>query len=158
MRWVFTTPLGVPVEPEVNSTFAIVCGPTAACAAASAAEGGLAAIAASERERAEPCDEITTMSRRPSASIAGAYRSASSTNTMPGASTSASSRSRAKLVDCSEYAGETGETGTPMCAHARASSAASMPFSDSTITGRVGSAPSSSRPVPMPTTASSAAR
>ena len=33
MRWVLMTPLGVPVEPEVNRSLAIVSGPTLACAA-----------------------------------------------------------------------------------------------------------------------------
>ena len=32
MRWVVVTPLGMPVEPDVNSTFATVPGPTLACA------------------------------------------------------------------------------------------------------------------------------
>ena len=40
MRWVLITPFGVPVEPEVNRNFAIVSGPTMACAASSAAETG----------------------------------------------------------------------------------------------------------------------
>ena len=39
MRWVLTTPLGMPVDPEVNSTFATVSGPTLACAASTAAVG-----------------------------------------------------------------------------------------------------------------------
>ena len=32
MRWVLMTALGLPVEPEVSRNFAIVSGPTAACA------------------------------------------------------------------------------------------------------------------------------
>ena len=39
MRWVLITPFGMPVEPEVNRNFAIVSGPTLACAASTAAVG-----------------------------------------------------------------------------------------------------------------------
>ena len=43
MRWVLITPFGMPVEPEVNRNFAIVSGPTLACAASTAAVGVVAA-------------------------------------------------------------------------------------------------------------------
>ena len=41
MRWVLMTPLGWPVEPEVNRIFAMVSGPTSACAASTAGVGGV---------------------------------------------------------------------------------------------------------------------
>ena len=44
MRWVLITAFGVPVEPEVNRNFAIVSGPTAAKAFATASVSGVAAI------------------------------------------------------------------------------------------------------------------
>ena len=39
MRWVLITPLGMPVEPEVNRNLAMVSGPTCAWAASTAAVG-----------------------------------------------------------------------------------------------------------------------
>ena len=45
MRWVVTTALGARVEPEVKRNLAIVSGPTAAWAAASAGEGEVAIVA-----------------------------------------------------------------------------------------------------------------
>ena len=41
MRWVLITPFGMPVEPEVNRNFAIVSGPTFACAASAASRRGI---------------------------------------------------------------------------------------------------------------------
>ena len=38
--WVLMTPLGEPVEPEVNSSFATVSGSTFACAASTCVAGG----------------------------------------------------------------------------------------------------------------------
>ena len=43
MRWVLITALGWPVDPEVNRNFAMVSGPTFACAASIAAPGLVAA-------------------------------------------------------------------------------------------------------------------
>ena len=47
MRWVLMTPLGWPVEPEVNRILAMVSGPTLACAASTAGVG----LRAEVRER-----------------------------------------------------------------------------------------------------------
>ena len=44
MRWVLMTAFGVPVEPEVNRNLAMVSGPTAAKAFATASLSGVAAI------------------------------------------------------------------------------------------------------------------
>ena len=44
MRWVLTTPLGRPVEPEVNSTLAMVSGPSAAKARSHALDRGVSRI------------------------------------------------------------------------------------------------------------------
>ena len=41
MRWVLMTPLGWPVEPDVNMNFAIVSGPTLAKASSTASVGGV---------------------------------------------------------------------------------------------------------------------
>jgi hypothetical protein len=45
IRWVFSTPFGPPVDPEVNRIFATVSGPTAAQAASTSALGAVAARA-----------------------------------------------------------------------------------------------------------------
>src|SRR5258707_15789843 len=42
MRWVLTTPMGGPVEPEVKRILAMVSGPTAAKRASTSGPGGLA--------------------------------------------------------------------------------------------------------------------
>ena len=49
MRLVVITPLGIPVEPEVNSTLATVSGVIASCAAATADVTGV--VARSEKRR-----------------------------------------------------------------------------------------------------------
>ena len=46
MRWVLITPFGVPVDPDVNRTFATVSGPTRAWASSTRGVGGAAASAA----------------------------------------------------------------------------------------------------------------
>src|SRR5580658_7355576 len=51
MRWVLMTPLGAPVEPEVNRSLAIVSGPTLACALSTWAVGLAARSASSGDER-----------------------------------------------------------------------------------------------------------
>ena len=54
MRWVLITPLGCLVEPEVNRNLAIVSGPTAACAASSAAAWAWSRAGSSKRRTARP--------------------------------------------------------------------------------------------------------
>jgi hypothetical protein len=46
MRCVLITPLGAPVDPEVNSTLATVSGPTRACAASTCEVAGVSSRAA----------------------------------------------------------------------------------------------------------------
>src|SRR5947199_9522393 len=48
MRWVLMTAFGVPVEPEVNRNFAMVSGPTAAKASATAGVSGITAMLRNE--------------------------------------------------------------------------------------------------------------
>ena len=63
MRCVVITPLGALVEPDVNSSLAIVSGPVAACAASSAGPGWAAS------RRSKPI--VARPSMRPSASTTG---------------------------------------------------------------------------------------
>ncbi len=102
MRWVFSTPFGVPVEPEVNSTFATVSGVIASNAAARLAPGTAAASGSRS---------VTAWARV--ASSAGPKASASSANTTPGRTSSAIARRRPWSLDSNEYAALTGTTGTP---------------------------------------------
>src|SRR3954467_7246581 len=51
MRWVLITAFGVPVEPEVNRNFAMVSGPTAANAVATASDS---VVAATDRNDSAP--------------------------------------------------------------------------------------------------------
>ena len=58
IRWVLMTPLGVPVEPEVNRSFAIVSGPTFARARSTSAVGIVATSASSDDERRDVEEEV----------------------------------------------------------------------------------------------------
>src|SRR3984957_15558379 len=63
MSWVLMTPLGWPVEPEVNRNFAIVSGPTFAWASSTAAVGDVAASEANGLvSRSNGGSEVTTTS------------------------------------------------------------------------------------------------
>src|SRR6185369_16095894 len=97
MRWVLITAFGVPVEPEVKRNFAIVSGPTMACAASSAAETGRSFAS-----------KITSTSRGTTASIALRKAARSDANTSPGVISSKIDRSLPKSPDASEYVGATG--------------------------------------------------
>ena len=154
MRWVLTTPLGAPVEPEVNSTLAIVSGVIWANARSSAGERGVRASCAAGSSSSAPSGPSVPCSV--SAANAGPNHTESSANTKPGRSCAATSRSRRKLVDCSEYADDTGATGTPACIAPSPISAAAMLLSDRIITGRSAVAPRSSRLLAMPSTEASA--
>ena len=66
-------------------------------------------------------------------------------------------RSLAKSLESSEYAGETGATGTPTCIAPSITSAWSTPLSERMATGRSGPSPRASSDAPMRRAASSAA-
>ena len=96
MRWVLITPLGMPVEPEVNSTLATVSGPTLACAASTAAVG----VVARRSENAVDLRlesglrvTITSSSGWATASMARSKARPSAANTRPGVSSSNTWRS-----------------------------------------------------------------
>ena len=130
MPWVFRTPLGVPVEPEVNRIFATTPGPAEAKAAWTSAPGGVARSPASGSAPARwPVLTIMPGAAGPpaaswgpvpgaaatsaTASSAAAKRAASSANTAPGRISPAMARILAWSWLCSEYATLTGATGTP---------------------------------------------
>src|SRR5215467_9482089 len=101
MRWVLITPFGIPVDPEVNRIFATVSGPTRAKALLTSGPGSLA------------CNWAIGVDLKPTESRAAPNLSASAAQTSPGRSSSKISLSLAKSLDISEYAGDTGATGTP---------------------------------------------
>ena len=73
MRCVLMTPLGSLVEPEVNRNLAIVSGPTAACAASTAAVGAVASRRANgvlARPSSAPSASTTSVSAGTTAAIA----------------------------------------------------------------------------------------
>ena len=73
MPWVLMTPLGCPVEPEVNRNLAIVSAPTAAQARSTSAPARVAASASNEvtRSRLAPL-RLATSSVAPRSSAASA--------------------------------------------------------------------------------------
>ena len=94
IRCVFSTPLGIPVEPEVKRIFAI---PSGASPANAAARPGPGAVAARSESRRAPgrSPAATIAGTSPIASSAGPNRPASSANTAPGAIRSVTARIRA---------------------------------------------------------------
>ena len=88
MRCVLTTPLGVPVDPEVNSSFATVSAPMAAKARATALSSRVARSSAqgrTPRTCSWPDAAMTTAVCRSSmAASAAANRGASATYITPG--------------------------------------------------------------------------
>ena len=90
MRWVLTTPLGVPVEPEVKRIFATVSGPIRANASSTRAVGVASSSAA------------IGVAVAPTAASAGAKRAGSEQYTRPGRSSSKIDLSFAKSFDISE--------------------------------------------------------
>ena len=105
MRCVLITHFGTPVEPEVNRNLAMVSGPTASCAASTAAVGRLA-----QSRRRRWCGGLaiglrvstTSTSAGTTASIARAKALPSAAKTRPGVIRSKIVRSRAKSLDTSE--------------------------------------------------------
>ena len=83
IRWVLSTPFGVPVEPEVNRIFAIESPVTAARAAATPGPGTVAMRSAS-RSAPGRAPVRTMAGTGLTASSAAANRSASSAKTAPG--------------------------------------------------------------------------
>jgi len=83
IRWVFRTPFGVPVEPEVNKILATVSGPSPPNAAATSAPGAVASRSPSRSAPAGP--PVATMAGTDPAAVSAApNRSPSSANTAPG--------------------------------------------------------------------------
>jgi hypothetical protein len=111
MRWVLMTPLGLPVEPEVNRIFATVSGPTLACAASTASVGSVMARSANGVvERLPSGLAVTTISQSSgtAASMARANGRPSDANTKPGVRMSMIDLSLPKSLDMSEYGTEIG--------------------------------------------------
>ncbi len=87
MRWVLITALGLPVEPEVSRNFAIVSGPTAACARSTAAVAGPASSAVNGvvlRPGTSPRVTTTSVPAGTTASIARPNFPPSAAKTRPG--------------------------------------------------------------------------
>ncbi|HEY5397136.1 MAG TPA: hypothetical protein VIL16_17255 [Trebonia sp.] len=112
IRWVLITPLGVPVDPEVNRILATASPSSLSNASCPVGPGSVSSRSAS-------CSEPGLVSRLTMAAIsgrassAGPNRPASSANTAPGRISSAIALIRAWSRLCSEYATLTGATGTP---------------------------------------------
>ncbi len=105
MRCVLMTPLGLPVEPEVNRNFAMVSGPTLACAASTASVGSRREQIGEQRGGAVAGGlAVTTIStpRGTAASIARANILPSAANTRPGVRVSMIDFSLPKSPDISE--------------------------------------------------------
>ena len=114
IRWVFSTPFGVPVDPEVNRIFAIPSGSQAAERRRHRRPwlGGQQGGQPAPRPGRSPLRTIA--GHVPGiASSAGANASASSANTAPGRISSAIARIRAWSRLCSEYATLTGRDRNP---------------------------------------------
>ncbi len=105
MRWVLMTPLGLPVEPEVNRIFAMVSGPTLACARIDRV-GRLADEQFGEQRRRPLAGglAVTTISTPigTAASMARANGLPSAANTRPGVRISMIDLSLPKSLDISE--------------------------------------------------------
>lgn len=113
MRWVVRTPLGPPVEPEVNSTFAIVSGPTAANARSTSGPGEVSSSSLNGVTESTSASRLATTSipgSSPARALANAR--ASATYTSAGHAISKTWRSLTKSLLCSELA-DTGTIGTP---------------------------------------------
>ena len=111
MRWVLMTPLGTPVEPEVNSSLATVSGPGSApfVALPAAVVSRSSSLSAPSRS---PRDTSARGTAGESASRAAPNGPASSANTSPGRVSSAIALIRAWSALISEYATLIGITGT----------------------------------------------
>ena len=94
IRWVFSTPFGVPVDPEVNRILATASGFRLANAAGTAGPGTVRARSpTTSAPGLRP--RLTMAGTAASASRAGANRPASSANTAPGRISSAIAAIRA---------------------------------------------------------------
>ena len=104
MRWVLMTPLGFPVEPEVNRIFATVSGPTLAWAASTAWVGCAASRSANSVAGRSPAFAVTTIStpRGTAASMARENALPFAAKTRPGVSVSMIDLSLPKSLDISE--------------------------------------------------------
>src|SRR5690348_16435299 len=127
MRWVLSTPFGVPVEPEVNRILAMASGARRP-KAASISGPGLLPVRSASRSAPVLIPWLMMAGTALSASSAGAKRTASSAKTAPGAIRSAMALIRAWSWLCSEYATLTGATGTPAVIAPRVSSRWSTPL------------------------------
>jgi hypothetical protein len=112
IRYVLSTPFGVPVDPEVNRIFATASGLSPSKAACTPGPGTVAHRSASSSAPGLVPEE-TIAGIAPSASSARPKRPASSANTAPGRISSAIARIRAWSWLCSEYATLVGATGIP---------------------------------------------
>ena len=105
MRWVLMTPLGWPVEPEVNRIFATVSGPTRACAASTADAGTASAnVANVVAGRSAGAFAVTATSTwgGTAAAMARAKAEPSAAKTRPGVRMPMMLRSLPKSCDNSE--------------------------------------------------------
>ena len=146
IRWVLTTPFGLPVDPDVKRIFAIVSGPTATLARSSEAPGAVLRRSLTVVAFGALFFVTSGTPGQRGRDGAAAKRAGSSTYATPGPTTSTIARSFAKSRDASEYAGDTGAAGTPACIAASCTSAWSMPLSERRRTGRSGAAPRSRSP------------
>ena len=101
IRWVLSTPFGVPVEPEVNRILAIASGASAAKAARTAGPGAVARSASSGSAPGRLPAPMTAGTGL-TASSAAAKAPASSANAAPGRISSVIARIRAWSRLCSE--------------------------------------------------------
>ena len=111
MRWVFSTPFGRPVEPEVKRILAAWSGLTRACAASTADAGGVCNSAASDvvaRSAGAFAVTATSTSRGSAAAMARANAVPLLAKTRPGERISMMDLSLPKSCDNSEYGTEIG--------------------------------------------------
>ena len=117
MRWVLTTPLGRPVEPDVNSTLAIVAGPVAGERPAqegrrpgrgqtAQAEPGSAVVPGDEHR--DPIEVERVQGPAVALGVVGEHDPPAAAGRPPPAAARSSSSIRA-------YAADTGDTGIPAC-------------------------------------------
>ena len=155
IRCVFSTPFGVPVDPEVKRIFAIPSGLKDANAAATATLGSVASRA--DRSCTSGYSPLLAITGPPgSASSAGPKALASSANTAPGLISLAIARIRAWPRLCKEYATLTGATGTPAVIAPSVISRWSTLLPDRISSGLLGPRPRSSSAWPIALAAATA--
>ena len=144
IRCVLMTPLGTPVDPDVNRSLPTVSGPTLAKASSTAGPGEVF-TSSSSRSASErfPCATSVAMSPATTASSAVAKASASAANTSPGFVSSAICLIRRWSALISEYATLIGITGTPAVYAPSVTSMCSSELADRIISGRSGPSPRS---------------